>query len=215
MIKLLPDFIWIPDIQPCDKTRSRQKWSSKNFAFVCNFCTFLENHHPSLEFDCGKAVLIIRCICLCAGMHAWALHIWVDVFSLAVSARLGRWEGSAAPLRTNDPWFLRCDQQTKLSSWSKTKGVMRGRTVEVPEVTWRASGVLCQCISQWGQTLIRTSMLYIPPRDSPPPPSSRFPSRTFCQMLPDTHLCWKWMVSQSPLSQGFTCKECSFIGWTD
>lgn len=30
-----------------------------------------------------------------------------------------------------------------------------------------------------------------------------------------SHLCRKWIVSQSPQSQGFTCKECSFIGWTD
>lgn len=75
--------------------------------------------------------------------------------------------GGAAPLHcdeTNDPWFFRCDQQTKLSSRSETKEVTRGkRAVEATEVTRRASGVLCQCISQRGRALIHTSLLYIPP----------------------------------------------------
>lgn len=47
----------------------------RKIPFVCNFFAFLGNHHPSLEFDCSKAVLVIRRVCLCAGMHAWALHI--------------------------------------------------------------------------------------------------------------------------------------------
>lgn len=53
---------------------------NRKIPFVCNFCAFLGIHHPSLEFDCGKVVLVIRRICLCAGMHARALHIWVDAF---------------------------------------------------------------------------------------------------------------------------------------
>lgn len=48
---------------------------------------------------------------------------------------LGSAGGRAAPHHcdgTNDPWFFRCDQQTKLSSRSITKGVTRGKELQKP-----------------------------------------------------------------------------------
>lgn len=80
MIKLLWDVYFLflfefQKIKPCENMPFQAKIIIGKSLFVCNFCAFLGNHHPSLEFDCGKAVLVIRRVCLCAGMHAWALRI--------------------------------------------------------------------------------------------------------------------------------------------
>lgn len=70
----------------------------------------------------------------------------------------------------------------------KQKGWLGGKKLQKSsEVTWRAN-ILCQHISQWGQTLIHTSMLYISPRDSTPHHPLTFlprPSAKCCQ----THIC--------------------------
>lgn len=130
----------------------------------------------------------------------------------------------------NDPWFFRCDQQTKLSSSSKTKGLMGGKRkgkirsqrTDAAKITSRMCRVSCQCSSQWGQqTNTKNSQIHphCTSLSPSPPPHPILPSLSAWNPLPNaarlSHLCRKWIVSQSPLSQGFTCKECSFIGWTD
>ena len=95
------------------------------------FHVILWNHHPSLEFDCGEALLIIIrvCVCLFVRVHACALCIWAHASSLPASTMALRGGGGATLQRCNeinDPCFFRCDQQTKLSSRSETKGVTAG-----------------------------------------------------------------------------------------
>lgn len=125
----------------------------------------------------------------------------------------------------NDPWFFRCDQQTKLSSHSETKGVTGGKQkVQRTEATrirlqmWKGFMPVQFSVGSVDKhqsyTYIHTVHLsLLPPPSHPPLILSAW------NLLPNaarlSHLCRKWIVSQSPLSQGFTCKECSFIGWTD
>lgn len=87
----------------------------------------LGNHHPSLEFDCGKAVLIIRhlFVYVCARMCVVHLSTCLVIANFHYGSAGGR-----AVLQhcneINDPWFFRCDQETKLSSHSETKAVTGG-----------------------------------------------------------------------------------------
>lgn len=103
----------------------------------------------------------------------------------------------------NDPWFFRCDQQTKLSSSSKTKGLMGGKRkgkirsqrTDAAKITSRMCRVSCQCSSQWGQqTNTKNSQIHphctsLSPSPPPHPSSPHFPPETLCQMLPDSHIC--------------------------
>ena len=180
--------------------------------FVRNSAPFQENHHPSLEFDCGKAVLIIRraFVCVCARMCVVHLSTCLVIASFHYGAAGGR-----AALQhwneINDPWFFRCDQQTKLSSRSETKGVTGGTKPKgtVHRSCWRlrrgcagfhARGALGGFSGQTPNTHTYTSALYISLSASPllPPlphplllssPLLSFPPETFCQMLPDSHIC--------------------------
>lgn len=73
-------------------------------------------------------MLIIRraFVCVCARMCVVHLSTCLVIASFHYGAAGGR-----AALQhcneINDPWFFRCDQQTKLSSRSETKGVMGGK----------------------------------------------------------------------------------------
>lgn len=176
-------FIWIPNIKPCENMPFQGKIIIGDSLFVCNFCAFLGNHHPSLEFDCGKVVLIIRHVCLCAAMHAWAWRIWFDAFSLAVSAR--RVGGQRRNIAMKPMIRGSLDVTNKLSCHlvRKQKG-------------WRGEN---DCRSHRGYAASERRFVpahlsvgsnintYIPAIHSSPslPPSSRFPPAKCCQ----THIC--------------------------
>lgn len=101
----------------------------------------------------------------------------------------------------NDPWFFRCDQQTKLSSHSETKGVTGGKTESTVHrrlhrtcAGFHASAALSGVSRQTPSYIyIHTVHLSLSrPHPPPPPPllfSLHFPPETFCQMLPDSHIC--------------------------
>lgn len=80
----------------------------------------LGNHHPPVEFDCGRLVLIIRCAFVCVCTRA---RLCTSPRHCQFPRRLGGWAGS----EINDPWSFRCDQQTKLSSQPfENKEIPRG-----------------------------------------------------------------------------------------
>lgn len=101
----------------------------------------------------------------------------------------------------NDPWFFRCDQETKLSSHSETKEVTGGN--------WKQSALKlqrldCKCAGSHASAVLSGVSRQTPTNhthtvhqnctclSSPPVPSihpSHFPPETFCQMLPDSHIC--------------------------
>lgn len=168
---------------------------------ICPILCLLGNHHPWLEFDCGKAVLIIRlCLFFCAGMHA-CMHLCTCL--VIASFHCGSAGGRAALQHCNeinDPWLFRCDQQTKLSSHSETKGVtgekQKEQHTEATRITlqmWMgfyASAVLSGVSRQTPIIHTHTSTLYTSLcHPHPPILPSYFPPETFCQMLPDSHIC--------------------------
>lgn len=97
----------------------------------------------------------------------------------------------------NDPWFFRCDQQTKLSSSSKTKGLMGGKRkgkirsqrTDAAKITSRMCRVSCQCSSQWGQqTNIKNSQIHPHCTSLSPSPHPIHPPLTF-RLKPSAKCC--------------------------
>lgn len=109
----------------------------------------------------------------------------------------------------NDPWFFRCDQQTKLSSRSETKEVTGGKLREYgalkplrshrkcagSDASVNLGGVSGQKKKKHPEIFMHIHPHYAS-TSSPPPPStpsppvlSHFPPETFRQMLPDSHIC--------------------------
>lgn len=98
----------------------------------------------------------------------------------------------------NDPCFCRCDQQTTLSSHSKTKELTEGGKVENTtakeplKITMQTFRVFF--LYQWGQHTVTkyccyfTAMLYTSFYSSSIS-RSQFLPENFCQMLSDSHIC--------------------------
>lgn len=80
---------------------------------------------------------------------------------------------------------LSCHHHLKQKRWRRGK---KGNYTKSPRLCGELGAFLCQCTSQSGQTLIHTSMLYIPPKDPPfhhPLAFLSEPSAKRCQ----THIC--------------------------
>lgn len=162
----------------------------------------LGNHHPSLEFDCGKAVLIIRrlfvyvCACMCI-VHLSTCLVIANLYYDSAGGRAVLQHCN----EINDPWFFRCDQETKLSSHSETKEVTgRNRKQSAPT----PQRLACKCAGSHASAVLSGVSIQTPTNhthsvhqkctclSSPPIPRihpSQFPPETFCQMLPDSHIC--------------------------
>lgn len=161
----------------------------------------LGNHHPSVEFDCGKAALIISRLFVYVCARMCVVHL--STCLVIANFHYGSAGGRAVLQRCNeinDPWFFRCDQETKLSSHCETKsadGAERGaQRTQAAAITSRTCRVSCQWGSQWGQqthttypNVLHASELYVSLLAHRPIPCSRFPPESFCQMLPDSHIC--------------------------
>lgn len=100
----------------------------------------------------------------------------------------------------NDPWFFRCDQQTKLSAHSETKGVMGGKaeclSTEATDFQNKCTGSHASAALSGASrqapninTYSHTIYFSLSPLPPTPPSSSHFPPETLCQMLPGSHIC--------------------------
>lgn len=173
---------------------------------VISCLSFLGYHHPSVEFECCKPLPVIRhvlvCLCACACVCC-ALRL--STCLVIGSFRSGSVGGRASLKRCNeinDPCFCRCDQQTTLSSRSKTKELTEGGKVEnatrqepltVTSQAFRifffffASGVGGQTSKLFALLCTYVTSLSI------------FLSLFAWNLLPNavrlSHLCQKWIVS--------------------
>lgn len=123
------------------------------------------------------------CACVCAFVMCTCLVIASFHYGSA---------GGGAMLQhcneINDPWFFRCDQQTKLSSQSETKEVTGGKgkhnVWEMLKLHCKCTWGSCQCSPQWVSRQALDINTYSAPLYSPP--FSTFclkPSAKCCQTL--------------------------------
>lgn len=145
-------------------------------------------------------------MCTCTRAHASSLPV----------STMARRVGGHAPQHCNeinDPWFFRCDQETKLSSRCETKGVTGGKTEKFSELIARVKGLMPGRNPQ-GSADTHQSLLHPRCNVSSDPHHflnillSHFLPETFCQSAQTLTSVPK----RSPPSGGFTCKESSFIG---
>lgn len=168
----------------------------------------LGNHHPPVEFDCGKAVLIISRVFVSVWVRAYCAfehmprHCQLPLW-------LGGWEGERCYIAMKSMIHGSLDVTNKLSCHLilKQKGLTGEKTWKRIASSWDyfvsvCVGFLCQCSALWGRRTPNigtyTSTLYIslqatlPPPPPPPPSLPSYPHflpETFCQMLPDFHIC--------------------------
>lgn len=142
-------------------------------------------HHPSLEFECGKAVPIIRHVFVCVPVYMCIVHCaWAHVSSLPISTMARRVGGQRRNIAIKSMIHGSLDVTNKLSCHLvlKQKRWRWGESwehhfTEATKITSQMYRVACQCRSQWGQqanttysyTHAHCTTLYYAPVPHPPP----------------------------------------------